>query len=98
MPWFRKYSNPSANGYALFWVILTTLIIALILLLFDPTKIAKLASTFQLLMFALICIGVIVMRESRIEAYDPGFRSPFYPWLQIIGVFFSFFADLLKWV
>jgi APA family basic amino acid/polyamine antiporter len=84
------FQSISKWGTPYFGVILTTLIIALILLLFDPTKIAKLASTFQLLMFALICIGVIVMRESRIEAYDPGFRSPFYPWLQIIGVFFSF--------
>jgi mannitol/fructose-specific phosphotransferase system IIA component (Ntr-type) len=27
------------------------------------------------------------MRESRIEAYDPGYRSPFYPWMQLFGVF-----------
>ena len=27
------------------------------------------------------------MRESRIEAYDPGYRSPLYPWMQIFGVF-----------
>jgi mannitol/fructose-specific phosphotransferase system IIA component (Ntr-type) len=49
-------------------------------------SIAKLASTFQLLMFALLCLAVIVMRESRIDSYDPGFRSPFYPWLHIAGV------------
>jgi amino acid transporter/mannitol/fructose-specific phosphotransferase system IIA component (Ntr-type) len=46
----------------------------------------KLASTFQLLMFALLCLAVIVMRESRIDSYDPGFRSPFYPWLHIAGL------------
>jgi mannitol/fructose-specific phosphotransferase system IIA component (Ntr-type) len=38
-------------------------------------------------MFALICLAVVVMRESQIEAYDPGYRSPFYPWMQIFGVF-----------
>jgi amino acid transporter/mannitol/fructose-specific phosphotransferase system IIA component (Ntr-type) len=60
-------------------------IVATILFL-DPTRIAKLASAFQLLMFALVCLAVIVMRESRIESYDPGFRSPLYPWLQIVGI------------
>lgn len=60
-------------------------IVATILFL-DPTRIAKLASAFQLLMFALVCLAVIVMRESRIESYDPGYRSPFYPWLQLVGI------------
>jgi basic amino acid/polyamine antiporter, APA family len=54
--------------------------------LFDPTKIAKLASAFKLVMFAFACLAVIVMRESRIESYDPGFRSPLYPGIQIVGV------------
>jgi basic amino acid/polyamine antiporter, APA family len=37
-------------------------------------------------MFALINLSVIIFRESRITSYVPGFRSPFYPWLQIVGV------------
>lgn len=61
------------------------LVIATILFL-DPAKIAKLASAFQLLMFSLVCLAVIVMRESRIESYDPGYRSPLYPWTQIVGI------------
>ena len=60
-------------------------IVATILFL-DPTRIAKLASAFQLLMFALVCLAVIVMRESRIESYDPGYRAPLYPWLQLVGI------------
>ncbi len=55
------------------------------LVLLDVEKIAKLASAFQLLIFALVCLAVIVMRESRIESYDPGYRSPGYPWMQIFG-------------
>lgn len=61
-------------------------LIILCIALFEPTKIAKLASAFQLLLFALSCLAVIIMRESRIASYDPGYRSPFYPWMQIIGV------------
>lgn len=60
------------------------------LLAFNVASVAKLASAFQLLLFALLNLCVIVMRESRIEEYDPGFNSPWYPWLQILGMVFSF--------
>ncbi len=30
------------------------------------------------------------MRESRIESYDPGFRSPLYPGMQVFGILASF--------
>jgi mannitol/fructose-specific phosphotransferase system IIA component (Ntr-type) len=33
----------------------------------------------------MLCLAVIIMRESRIAGYDPGFRSPLYPWIQIVG-------------
>ncbi len=61
-------------------------LIILCLILFDPTKLAKLASAFLLLIFALICLATIVMRESRIVSYDPGYRSPLYPWMHIFGI------------
>lgn len=60
------------------------------LLAFNVESVAKLASAFQLLLFALLNLGVIVMRESKIEEYDPGFNSPWYPWIQILGMVFSF--------
>lgn len=71
-------------------IIITVLAMIAVLLLFDVASVAKLASAFQLLLFGLVCIAVIVMRESRIETYKPGFRAPFYPWLQIIGILISF--------
>ena len=67
-------------------VTLTVLGVLACLLLFDPTKIAKLASSFLLLLFALNALAVIVMRESRIDSYDPGYRSPWYPWLHLLGI------------
>ena len=55
-----------------------------------PTKdVAKLGSTFNLLVFLLVNLAVIVMRESRISSYDPGFRTPLYPWLPLAGVLIS---------
>tara|TARA_Y100000588_G_scaffold97414_1_gene105691 strand:+ start:21836 stop:23917 length:2082 start_codon:yes stop_codon:yes gene_type:complete len=80
---FQKISRFGTPLYAIAFSVGT--IVAIILLL-DPTGIAKLASSFQLLMFALVCLAVIVMRESRLASYDPGYRSPLYPWLQIFGI------------
>lgn len=74
-------------GRVPYLAVLTTMaVIVLILGFLDATRIAKLASAFQLLMFAFACLAVIIMRESRIESYDPGYRSPFYPWMQILGI------------
>jgi len=67
-------------------------ILLFLVLLRDPVGIAKLASAFQLLMFGLLCLAVIVMRQSGLESYDPGFRSPFYPWMQIIGILAPFWV------
>lgn len=80
---FRRLSPAKTPVVA---IITTVGVIVAVIVFLDPTKIAKLASAFQLVMFALICVAVIVMRESRIESYDPGYRSPFYPWMQIVGI------------
>ncbi len=64
----------------------TGALMALVILTLDVENVAKLASTFLLMVFALVNLAVVVMRESRIEAYDPGFRSPGYPWVQLIGL------------
>lgn len=63
----------------------------LLILLLNVEAVAKLASAFQLLLFGILNVSVIVMRESEIEGYDPGFRSPWYPYMQIAGIFISGF-------
>ena len=67
-------------------VILTAGGVTLVLVVFNPMKIAELASTFLLMMFALNCLSVIVMRECQLDSYDPSYRSPLYPWLHIFGI------------
>ena len=81
------FSKLTPRNIPHYGVAVTVGLIIFLVLTFDIASIAKLASAFQLMMFALICFAVIVMRESRIEAYDPGYRSPFYPWMQLFGVF-----------
>ena len=80
----NKFGTPTAS------IILTISLIILTILFLNPVKIAKLASAFQLLLNAMLCFAVIIMRESKIESYDPGFKSPFYPYIQLLGIFFSF--------
>ena len=67
-------------------IVVTAALMIFAILALDVEGIAKLASAFQLLLFGLMNVAVIVMRESRIASYVPGYRSPFYPWLQIVGV------------
>ncbi|WP_420456698.1 amino acid permease [Rubrivirga sp.] len=67
-------------------VVVTTVLMVVVIVALDVEAIAKLASAFQLLLFGLLNVAVIVMRESRIPSYVPGYRSPWYPWVQIVGV------------
>lgn len=70
-------------------IVATAAIMVLALVTVDVAGIAKLASAFNLLIFGLLNLAVIVMRESRIDAYDPGFRAPLYPWLPVAGLMVS---------
>ncbi|MCG6960244.1 amino acid permease [bacterium BMS3Abin03] len=87
----RFFLKLSKWGTPIFAILVTVGTIVIILLFLDPTGIAKLASAFQLMVFAFICLAVIIIRESKIEAYDPGFKSPLYPWMQLIGIILPFF-------
>jgi amino acid transporter/mannitol/fructose-specific phosphotransferase system IIA component (Ntr-type) len=87
MPRFFQHLN--AKGAPVHGVLATMGVIILILIFLDPTRIAKLASAFQLLMFALVCLAVIVMRESGLDSYDSGYHSPLYPWMQLFGMLAS---------
>lgn len=93
---FRQLNKKNLPANSIY---VTTFIVVCFILFLNPLKIAKLASAFQLLMFALCCLAVIIMRESKIEAYDPGYHSPFYPWTQIFGILASFWLiDQMGWM
>lgn len=55
-------------------------------LFFDLTTLVKMASTVLICTFLFSCLVVIIMRESRVQNYEPKFKSPLYPWIQIIGI------------
>ncbi|MDZ7690571.1 MAG: amino acid permease [Balneolaceae bacterium] len=70
-------------------IVATTGMMIFLLLVFNVEEVAKLASAFKLLLFGLLNLAVIVMRESQIKEYDPGYISPLYPWLQMVGMLTS---------
>jgi APA family basic amino acid/polyamine antiporter len=84
--WFAtlgRYNTPFPS------IVVSGGIMILFILVLDAEGIAKLASAFQLLIFIFLNLAVIVMRESRIQSYDPGYRSPWYPWVQLFGMITS---------
>ncbi|SHF05544.1 L-asparagine transporter [Mariniphaga anaerophila] len=83
------FSKVGKKGTPVAAVLLTTGFILLFILLLSEKGIAKLASTFQLLIFLFINFSVIVFRKSNIESYDPGYKSPLYPFMQIAGIIIS---------
>ena len=46
----------------------------------------KLASELLILLYIFTNVSVIIMRESKIQNYQPKFRSPLYPGMQILGI------------
>ena len=68
-------------------IITTSALIALAILFLDVVKIAKLASAFKVLMFIFNELSVIVLRETNAQWYNPSFRSPLYPYVQLFGIF-----------
>ena len=87
MPGF--FARLTGRGTPAAGIIVTSGLMLAFIFFFDISSVAKLASAFGLLIFGLLNVAVIVMRESRIDYYRPGYRSPFYPWMQIVGVIVS---------
>ena len=80
---FRGLNRFGAPGLAL---VVTVGSIVFYIFALDIMSIAKYASAFQLLMFAMLSMAVVVMRESGLKSYDPSFRTPLYPWLPLLGL------------
>jgi molybdopterin-guanine dinucleotide biosynthesis protein len=66
---------------------MTCTVMAIIILALDVEKIAKLASAFMVMMFIFVNAAVIVLRETGVQWYQPSYRSPLYPLIQLFGIF-----------
>lgn len=70
-------------------ILLSGVVIAIVILTMDVAKIAKLASAFMIMIYMVENFCVIVLRETRPQWYKPGYKSPLYPFIQILGILSS---------
>ena len=82
----RLFRRLGRFGTPLPAIVLTVVLIIAEVILLDPLIIAKYAGTIMLLLFAGVSAAVIIMRESKLDSYDPGFKVPWYPWVPLLGV------------
>ncbi|PCJ91884.1 MAG: hypothetical protein COA50_16240 [Flavobacteriaceae bacterium] len=75
-----KYLTPVVT------IIMTCVAMALVILFLDVEKIAKMASAFMVMMFILVNACVIVLRETSAQWYNPPYKSPLYPFVQLFGI------------
>jgi amino acid transporter len=80
------FGRISARATPLPAVVLTGALLMTMIAVFPILDLAKLASAFQLLVFSLVNVAVLAFRESHVDWYRPPFRSPLYPWTQILGI------------
>ena len=76
----RRWGTPHYS------VLVTGIIMIVAIAFLDLVTLVKFASTMKIILFLLVNLAVIMMRESRIQHYRPTFRSPFYPWVQGAGI------------
>jgi amino acid transporter len=76
----RKFGTPHYS------VLLTGVFVASAILFLELELLVRVASTLLLLLYILTNLVVIIMRESKIQNYQPQFRSPLYPGMQIAGI------------
>ena len=67
--------------------VIITGILMITALFFNIYVLVEVASTVLIFTFIFSCICVIIMRESGVQNYRPKFHAPFYPWIQLFGIF-----------
>jgi APA family basic amino acid/polyamine antiporter len=88
----KRFSTPHIS------ILITSVFMLCAILLLDIEMLIKTASTVMIILFILVNMSVIIMRESKIQSYRPMFRCPLYPYLQIAAIvaYFALLADMGK--
>jgi len=75
----RKFKTPHIS-------ILFTGTLMVVALFLKLNVLVEVASTVLILTYMFSCLSLIILRESHVQNYQPSFRTPLYPWMQIIGI------------
>jgi basic amino acid/polyamine antiporter, APA family len=81
---FQKISSRFKTPYISILVTGFFMISAILFLKLE--LLVKIASSVLILLYIFANLTLILFRESRILSYRPKFRSPFYPYMQILGI------------
>lgn len=76
----RRFNTP------VYSIVITGAFMILAILFLELEVLIKVASALLILLYILANLSVIIMRESRLQNYQPKFLSPLYPWIQILGI------------
>lgn len=81
----RRFKTPDVS------ILLTGGFMLVSVLFLKIEMLVKVASTLLLMLYLLANVAVVLMRESKVLNYRPKFKSPLYPWTQIVGILGSVF-------
>ncbi len=76
----RRFKTPHYS------ILFTGLFMASAILFLELEFLVKVASALLILLYISTNLAVIIMRESKIQNYQPKFRCPLYPGMQIVGI------------
>ncbi|WP_363464513.1 amino acid permease [Halogeometricum borinquense] len=71
-------------------IAVTGALILVFIVVGDVKRLAKAGSVLHLIVYGLLNLALLVMREADIESYQPEFRVPLYPVVPILGAVTSF--------
>ena len=86
--WLNEIHDQFATPYRS--IAVTGVIILALILVGDIKVLAKAGSVLHLIVYGLMNVALIVMREAEVPEYDPAFRVPLYPITPILGALLSF--------
>ncbi|MEW5919690.1 MAG: APC family permease [Bacillota bacterium] len=76
-------------------ILVTGAFITLVILFIRLDLLVNVASTLLIITYIMTNITLLLVRKRGGTVYKPGFRAPFYPWLQITGTVGLFFVLFL---
>ncbi len=89
----RDYLLPKIFGHVSkrfgtpwFSILVTSSFMIFVVVFLEVEMLAKVASTFMILLFIMVNFSLIVVRYAGIRNYRPTFKSPLFPWMQIFAI------------
>lgn len=89
---FQKTSSKFQTPYLS--ILFTGFFMIAVVLFLKLELVVKVASSILILLYMFANLSLILFRESKIISYQPKFRAPLYPYLQILGILGGIFLLL----